>query len=171
MPTIDLSEPRWAIAVSGRARGDRDYMVSCTLMLRTTPTPDPQPRSVRFRSCQLCLFRFAVRESETVMSLHSVSLGRTTLVSSTSSELLLRSSVPRSAAPFLVACPFAQDGPDTAARSGAPPAVAAEMKAVFRRRLQFRFSPRVATGLDRRTTRAACSSYSALLCVTTARPL
>src|SRR5215471_21585813 len=35
----------------------------------------------------------------------------------------------------------------------APPEVAAEMKTDLRRRLQFVFSPRVATGLFRRTTR------------------
>ena len=52
-----------------------------------------------------------------------------------------------------------------------PPATAAEMKTDFSRRLQFRFNPRVATGLDRRSTRPARNSYSALVCVTTARPL
>ena len=47
-----------------------------------------------------------------------------------------------------------------------PPATAAEMKTDFSRRLQFRFNPRVATGLDRRSTRPARNSYSALVCVT-----
>ena len=42
-------------------------------------------------------------------------------------------------------------------------ALAADMKTDLRRRLQFWLSPRVATGLRRRTTRPAFNSYSALV--------
>ncbi len=64
-----------------------------------------------------------------------------------------RSSVPRSATPFPVACPYSRDDRDAAARIGAHRrAVAAEVKAVFRRWLQFRFSPRVATETLREST-------------------
>lgn len=118
VPTIDLSEPRGAIAVSGRARGDKDLSVSSGL-LRGPPV-------VRILTLDLCApgRRFLTPPWErpvygpgtAMSSSSSVSSDRTLLLSSTVSAPHWRSFVPMSAAPSPAVYPDLQDSSDTAHR-------------------------------------------------------